>query len=235
MQGFWTDERREIAEKLAGEGKSAAMIAREIGCTRNAVVGLAFRNREKMRLTGDRNDTRLLQPGCGGKGWADKALKIRKALDAGVETHEKIAESFGVSLAIVSKMSRAMGPKRQASQRQKDDARIKARIRVRLMRKDEPGAPPVRGFDPAGFRPGYLGQQGRVALVDLKPSHCRFPIDMPADESGKVEVRYCGETKEDGSSYCSAHAARCFTGPVKTTPRQGQGFPLRHVQAGGWV
>jgi hypothetical protein len=55
------------------------------------------------------------------------------------------------------------------------------------------------------FVHGFQGQQGRVKLVDLASHHCRFPIDMP-----NGEVRYCGDTAEDTSPYCRAHALRCF-------------------------
>jgi GcrA cell cycle regulator len=57
------------------------------------------------------------------------------------------------------------------------------------------------------FAHGYNGQQGRVALVDLEPQHCRFPVDMPDGA-----VHYCGLAKEISGSYCPAHAVRCVAG-----------------------
>lgn len=37
-----------------------------------------------------------------------------------------------------------------------------------------------------------------VALLDLEPHHCRWPVrDMP--------YLFCADTKTDGSSYCSRH------------------------------
>ena len=36
---FWTDERVTTAERLASEGLSAGQIAKQLGCTRNTVIG----------------------------------------------------------------------------------------------------------------------------------------------------------------------------------------------------
>lgn len=59
------------------------------------------------------------------------------------------------------------------------------------------------------FADGYDGQKGRVALVDLEPRHCRFPIDVAGGP-----VKYCGLDKEpSGSSYCPHHAVRCVRAP----------------------
>lgn len=43
-----------------------------------------------------------------------------------------------------------------------------------------------------------------VELMDLKPHHCRFPLE---DEGGRT--LYCGHQKSKGSSYCQEHHARC--------------------------
>lgn len=54
------------------------------------------------------------------------------------------------------------------------------------------------------FQPGFAGQKARVSLVELQAQHCRFPIDMPDGATW-----YCGDTRHQSSSYCSAHRARC--------------------------
>lgn len=66
----------------------------------------------------------------------------------------------------------------------------------------------------AVFAEGFMGQRSRVGLVDLPATGaCRFPIDQPGGE-----VRYCGDAAEDGNSYCSHHASRCYTPvPVKAS------------------
>lgn len=42
--GFWHNETRARLQRMVGEGLSASEIARELGCTRNAVVGFCHRN-----------------------------------------------------------------------------------------------------------------------------------------------------------------------------------------------
>jgi hypothetical protein len=46
-----------------------------------------------------------------------------------------------------------------------------------------------------------------VSLEDIKKHQCRFPFGEPRD------IRYCGRTKMEGSSYCSAHHDRCWVMP----------------------
>jgi hypothetical protein len=41
-----------------------------------------------------------------------------------------------------------------------------------------------------------------VTFLDLKPHHCRFPVD------GDGAMRYCGEDKLSESSYCLTHHIR---------------------------
>lgn len=54
------------------------------------------------------------------------------------------------------------------------------------------------------FQPGFAGQKARVSVLQLERHHCRFPIDMPDGATW-----YCGDTRHQNSSYCSAHRARC--------------------------
>ena len=42
---FWTEQRVELLRELLAEGASASMAAAEIGCSRNAVIGVAARRK----------------------------------------------------------------------------------------------------------------------------------------------------------------------------------------------
>lgn len=80
--------------------------------------------------------------------------------------------------------------------------------RVLARKKIESGAlpPPAVGYHPQRFHEGYQGQKARVSSVlKLEAQHCKFPIDLA---NGKIG--FCGDVKEDHSSYCPHHAARCF-------------------------
>ncbi len=48
---FWSDDQIEQVKDLAGKGMSAAMIANEVGATRNAVVGIGHRQNIKFMGT----------------------------------------------------------------------------------------------------------------------------------------------------------------------------------------
>jgi hypothetical protein len=52
-------------------------------------------------------------------------------------------------------------------------------------------------------KPKHKGT-GPVALMELQPHHCRWPI-------GERPVFFCGEQKVDGYSYCPAHAKISYT------------------------
>lgn len=52
-------------------------------------------------------------------------------------------------------------------------------------------------FDPAAPVPK------QIALVDLENHHCRYPHG-----EGK-NIKFCGHTKKNGSSYCVYHARLC--------------------------
>lgn len=59
------------------------------------------------------------------------------------------------------------------------------------------------------FQEGYEGQHGRIGIVDLTLTTCRFPITQSTGET-----RYCGDTVRPGSAYCEDHAQRCFAVPA---------------------
>jgi hypothetical protein len=92
------------------------------------------------------------------------------------------------------------------------DQSISARITTRKALATGAIAPPVVGYKPERFAEGFEGQVARVESVrKLEAQHCRFPIDMAGGGLG-----FCGATKEEHSSYCLAHAARCFNPQSRT-------------------
>ena len=70
--------------------------------------------------------------------------------------------------------------------------------------------------------------EGGVALLDLKPRHCRWPLSN--GNAMPVEERFCGARKTADSSYCAAHKAKGIT-PMK--PREDRKrFVLRRRKIG---
>ena len=207
----WTADDIALLKKLVGEGKSYGAIAARMGRSRNAVLGkshrlnfheLAPRQDAPSALPHDRSVT-LAKPKLRANSFDPaKRAAIQQALAAGVETRASIAARFDTTLHIVRDIATDMGGLgRRAHKRSVDDAVL----RERLKRKAFAATPPVQGYRAESFKHGYLGQQGRIAIEALQTHHCKFPIDM---DDGSL--RYCGAQREDSSSYCPAHAARCF-------------------------
>lgn len=46
-----------------------------------------------------------------------------------------------------------------------------------------------------------------ITLAELGPNDCRFPF-------GDREFNFCGQTQQEGSSYCSVHHAICWVKPL---------------------
>jgi GcrA cell cycle regulator len=44
MSGFWTEDRIARAAKIWNDGGSGGEVARQLGCSRNAAIGIAYRN-----------------------------------------------------------------------------------------------------------------------------------------------------------------------------------------------
>jgi hypothetical protein len=92
------------------------------------------------------------------------------------------------------------------TQRRYNDQALAARVRARQNVEAGLIAPPVVGYKPERFQAGFEGQQARVTdIMKLTPHHCRFPLALP-----KGGLGYCGAEKEEKTSYCPAHAARCL-------------------------
>lgn len=62
-------------------------------------------------------------------------------------------------------------------------------------------------LEPMALPPPVVTDVGRVAFDDLDHNHCRYPV---GDGPG---VRFCGDSKFPGLSYCEHHARRCYTAP----------------------
>jgi GcrA cell cycle regulator len=57
-------------------------------------------------------------------------------------------------------------------------------------------------------KPDVAGPVGGVALLDLTPSSCRWPINSPPRFG---EFRFCGAHRAEGRPYCQRHADIAYT------------------------
>ncbi len=50
------------------------------------------------------------------------------------------------------------------------------------------------------------------ALLDLEDNDCRFPF-------GEDTIMFCGEAKQEKSSYCAFHHRKCWMKPISSPPK----------------
>jgi hypothetical protein len=89
------------------------------------------------------------------------------------------------------------------------DNRIKAAMLARAVALGE-----LSGYEAIGLAPEPIGAPA-VALADLRPEHCRWPIDF---QDGSVAYRrFCGcKRMHDLTPYCSMHHKVAYIGlPTK--------------------
>jgi GcrA cell cycle regulator len=153
------------------------------------------------------------------RAWDDERDNALRALLADKATFEQAAAELNAKFGTVYTRSavggRAMRLGVKASrtgmterQRQHNrDLLQKGRETMRLKRA-KAAAEPVVQPPPQFHRDNLAGlrcaevEPMNIALVDLEPHHCRWPIGGWPDAT---PVRFCGQPRWEGSSYCGAH------------------------------
>ncbi len=62
----------------------------------------------------------------------------------------------------------------------------------------------------------------RVALVDLRPGMCRWPLGDPPDD----DFGFCGAPAQAGSSYCEECRKRAYLAPRANSDAIRPGIPI---------
>jgi hypothetical protein len=181
----WDEPSTEKLRLLLLAGKSASEIGQSFSVSRNVIIGKLYRDRSLPRLA--RNNGHLTRV---------------ERLKAGPAPKKKVLLPKTVSLP----GGDTVKARTVADKRGGEDQHLLARVRRREAFSRGDIAPPVLGYKAERFQEGFANQTIRVARVeDLKPHHCRFPIDKPGGGVG-----YCGAEKEAATAYCTPHALRCF-------------------------
>lgn len=173
------------------------------GFSRNALIGRAHRLGHYGSRASPGGPGRQRQVHC----WsAAQTLKLADLAARGCTLRET-AERLGMPYQTVKSRAQYMKIPFTAATRRGGDAPLRRRIAER--RRAEAETLRDNHADLAGrFAENYLGQRSRVSLVELRPHHCRFPIDQ-----AEGPVRYCGaDVETEGSSWCRHHAARVSNG-----------------------
>jgi hypothetical protein len=198
----WTDEAIERLKKLHGEGLSGSEIAARFGISRNAIIGKM--HRVGLRSASPEKQARHVVARRSAPGLAHAEVIKAKAAEGIPDV--KIGEDLSLTASQVRWARRQLKIPSNAGGNRGNAASFKQRSIV-----------PAETLNLAlelRFREGQLGQVARCDLFTIRDGLCRYPLDR-ADGS----VGYCGDTVEEGGSYCAAHAARCYNGIPQPKPQ----------------
>lgn len=211
---IWTSEEDARLAKMIGRHLSPQAIADAMGRTRNAVCGRAFRM--KLHFTSKGSATRrepIRQRELAR--FTEVEDKIIIALAATGKSGHDIAEGINRHKSSVVKRARLLGAKLNGKDGPRPSAEPRApavkAAKVKLNSSNIAGKKESRTHDPVFCHrtPAVAVVPLMVALVDLGPDMCRFPVGDTRDEG----FGFCGLSKDDGSAYCKAHRRLCHTAP----------------------
>jgi hypothetical protein len=118
----------------------------------------------------------------------EREAQIRKLHKKGL-SFMQIAAELGVSRGTVAGCVTRLGLS-------KSHARVSSLWLMAVRRVATDAPPPVPAAQPTPLPIGFVAP---VALLDLEPHRCRWPVrDVPS-------YLFCGRQKTDGSSYCNHH------------------------------
>lgn len=217
----WTTAEDDYLREAVAANKLYREIGAYLGRTKNAVVGRVDRLRRSaamplalpshhvsglntmMGQTGDSVTYNPINPinpigEILGRSWTAAEDAVLRTGIAADKTYRQIGLELGRSAA--SACGRAKLFRERANLAGRGHLDNAARHWLRTIDDGRlPGTPLTERF-----AEGYLGQTGRLSIMDLKWHTCRFPITHSTGET-----RYCGLTVKDRSAYCETHTIRC--------------------------
>ncbi|ESZ60679.1 hypothetical protein NL532_24260 [Mesorhizobium sp. C120A] len=201
----WTADEDATLAKLINEGDSASMIGKRLGRPRSSVCGRA--HRKGMKFKGQKQvpcERRV-------RFVASEDQTIR-AMAASSKSSTDIAKVLVRSASSVKKRAKIIGAKLDGKGGGKPRTEPKAPKAkpVKLNAGNIANKRESRTHDPE-FKhstPAVAVVPLMVALVDLRPNQCRFPVGDPLKE----DFGFCGHPMEQGS-YCRSHARLAYQAP----------------------
>src|SRR5581483_98022 len=191
----WSDERINQLKIFAEQGLSASEIGREMGVSRNAIIGQC--NRRGIQLT---NVVKSI--------WFPDRVKLLKELKAEGKSVTEIALALGIR------------PERVSEKIKKLEARPK-KVRVKRAQPEKVqrlirwGAYSHRIIDSVflpveeNLSPAHIPVSQRKMLMELENCSCRFPYGEP----GQPDFFFCGCPTADmtsGRPYCLNHTRTAY-------------------------
>lgn len=194
----WTDRQITALVEQWGE-KSAALIGKDIGKPRCAVIGKAHRmGLKQLAPTRARKQRR--------NGWTDAEVKVLRR-DYGAKSAQEIGQALGRKAANVRSKARDLGLSSPRRGRPTLVAKTEARALVKSGRRPNAQAAQTRHNMK---RDGVTGGCGDITpgFQAPAPRACQWLYGEPTERD------FCGAPAKPGSSYCDEHHARCYVAPA---------------------
>lgn len=197
-----TDDRIAAIKSHWQDGSSAGDIASRIGVSRNVVIGMYARHKNKLA------DTPLLAPRPMNTAKVARVPRKSAAVASGPTSvpnriHPTLLVPLRQRQLSATERAKLLAPRlaQATTERKFSDLTFSEPRRARG--ESIPSLPRLKRA-PAGQMPA-LGEPRRVALVELGRGDCRWPV-----ESEGTNHFFCGLPRREGFPYCPHHAHRAW-------------------------
>lgn len=212
----WTAEEDATLVRMLEKGASATQVGIELGRSRNAVCGRIHRKNLQPIHNVKRafaRAARLAKPKITRTRFSPDEDKIIIEMSALGKSGSKIGAVLNRNESSVIQRARLLGANLHAKAGPEKSAepkppKVKA-AKQHLHAGNIASKKESRAHDPgySHVTPVVAVAPLMVALVDLGPSMCRFPVGDPREEG----FGFCGHLAD--GAYCWHHAALCYTAP----------------------
>ncbi len=194
----WTPDRVEILTEMWMEGKSASLIAKELGgVTRNAVIGKVHRLGLSNRNINQKNNTNKSKT----VNKENKKIKDDNKLETAKNNNSKHENKY---------TKNKLPPKKNVKTEIKSFAEKKSNEKSIIL--DD-----INNLDTESFTSEVSEEflknvktvekkSKKLSLMELTERHCKWPIGDPATD----KFWFCGLTSEPGKPYCETHIELAF-------------------------
>lgn len=192
----WSEQDVFTASKLWREGKSGAEIAKRLGVSRNAVLGLAHRRRDLFPATGRVSSKQTIEKRKPSM-WTEAVLVDASCRWKRGESLDELAAATGATLSALTGLlhrRRDLFPARARAKSKRPETPVVMPVFEAVTPK--PSSNDFGRFQIAGTEP--------IAFADLKANQCRFPLECFEAVSGPT-TPCCGAPTNELASYCSGH------------------------------
>lgn len=208
----WTMTEIDEVATLWAEGLSAGQISERVPRTRNALLGMMSRNREKfaVRTLPGKRPGGMTKGRVRTKPWLDEHQRIAERLWRAGISKEEIGRAIGKSGSAVSDYTRRRP--------QQFPVRIKTAAKPTVVLFAAQGPKPAELAAAAPEAPNCKP----VTLLKRGATQCCFPMWEHYGAKPTTESPYCGGDVQAGTPYCAFHRRLMRRAPTETEKRDGR-------------